>query len=429
MTRALAPALALALTACGAPATVTPPPETNANTGAEEVATLPGREPTPSERRAIATLERSAERVRGLTFTSHVPVRVQTPAEITAFIQDAIEQDELERARRFYVALGMLPPDLDVGTLIVGVMGEQVVGYYDPERDLMVIRDDVMRELGRSGVDPESASVLVHEYVHALQDQQLGLSAAMEVERTIDGENAMSSVVEGDATLSMIGYMADSAGAPLSALTSDPSRLRALLDMGMASARGDALAAAPPIVRVPLLSHYFDGLLLCATIHGRAAWPGVDGLHRTLPTTTEQVLHPEKYVAGEVGEVIVLPPLPSVESAGFAVLDEDTLGELEMSIFLGRGTTDRDATAGAGWDGDRVRVYERGTESAAVWVSAWDTEADAIEVEAAIAATPRAGEHIRRSGRAILLTTGLDGALRTDVDATFDAWAATLAAP
>lgn len=409
---------------CGA--TPTPPPAlptTNVAATADVAPALPGRAPSAAERRAIEPLERTAERIRDLHFLRPVPVRVQTAEEITAFVQASLERDELERARRFYVTLGMLPADLDIEAMLLAVMGEQIVGYYDPERDVMVIRDDVLRELAR-GSDAESSSVLVHEYVHALQDQNLALSEAMEVERSIDGDNAFSSVVEGDATLAMIGFMTDVAHVPLQTFTHDITRVQALLDQGL-STRGDELMGAPPIVRVPLLSHYFDGMLLCATLHGTRAWEGVDALHHAPPSTTEQVLHPERYLSGELGEEVVLPTFSTLESAGYAVLDEDTLGELELSIFLGRGT-DRDRAAGEGWGGDRVRVYVRGEESAAVWFTSWDTEPDAIEAEAAIARAPRVGDRVLRSGRALLFTAGLDASLSTEVEAAFTSWSATL---
>lgn len=422
-------ALALALLGCGgAPA---PSSERgDEGSGSENAAApLPGRAPTAAERAAIEPLVETAAAVRHLSFRVPVPVRVSAAEEIAAFVQASIEEDELERVRRFYVAVGMLDEDLDVAAMLVSVMGEQVVGFYDPERDVMVIRDDVMAELGRSRSidDLESTVVLIHEYVHALQDQNLELSAAMERERSIDADNAFSSVVEGDATLAMIGHVTSMAHMPLRALTSDPSRIRAMLAAGMGTPRGDELSAAPPIVRVPLLSHYFDGLLFCGSVHGQRDWAGVDELFRHEPASTEQVLHPERFFAGELPETIPLPALPTLEAAGFTVLDEDTLGELEMSIFLGRGR-DRDANAGEGWGGDRLRVYVRGDEEAAVWFSSWDAEAEAVEAAAAMAVSPRPGERTHRVGRAILFVAGLDDALAADVTTAFDAWAATLPA-
>ena len=51
----------------------------------------------------------------------------------------------------------------------------------------LVVRDDVMRSLARNSVD-EARVVLVHELVHALQDQHLQLGTLNEVERDSDAD-------------------------------------------------------------------------------------------------------------------------------------------------------------------------------------------------------------------------------------------------
>ncbi|HEX2679014.1 MAG TPA: hypothetical protein VHM19_20330, partial [Polyangiales bacterium] len=142
-----------------------------------------GRAPTAAEARVISELMGAAERVRGLRFEHDVPVVVEDRERITAYVESEIEEDELERERTVYIALGLLSPDLDVRALLLRVMGEQIVGYYDPESGRLVVRDDVMEAFARAGGDDERSdlvearTVLVHELVHALQDQNLNLSA------------------------------------------------------------------------------------------------------------------------------------------------------------------------------------------------------------------------------------------------------------
>ena len=92
--------------------------------------------------------------------------------------------------------------------------------------------------------------------------------------------------------------------------------LRALVDGGAVQTGGPEMASAPPILRAPLLSRYLDGLVFCATIHGRGGFRALDGAHRDPPTTSEQVLHPERYLAHEDGEPVALPELASLAAAG-----------------------------------------------------------------------------------------------------------------
>ncbi|MEQ9652806.1 MAG: hypothetical protein RLO52_45280 [Sandaracinaceae bacterium] len=434
-------ALVLALAGCGPGAS--PPPERRhppepVSTGAEAdpLSDIAGRPPTPREQEAIATLLRVAERTRNLTFGRPVPFRIQDRDVITQFVRDQIDAEELERARVFYVSIGLLVTALDIHDLLIRVLGEQIVGYYDPERSLMVIREDVAEQL-RPGQGSrqlgEAEMVIVHELVHALQDQRLGLGARYEEERTIDGENAFASIVEGDATLAMIGHMASRMGQPLSALTRNAAMLRMLIRQNPDAIQGQEIEQAPPIVRLPLMSRYLDGMILCATLHGQQGWRGVDGLHARPPVTTEQVLHPERYLARELPDEVTLPALDDLAAAGLTPHEEDSLGELETSIYLGQGLADaeRDESAAEGWGGDRIRVYRREDGSTAVvWWTTWDDEGEAREAELAARrvadASPadrRDRQRVERRGRAVLILRDLDPSLHAPVQAAFGAFA------
>jgi hypothetical protein len=365
----------------------------------------------------------TAERLRGLRFERDVPVRVQTRAEITAFINTQVEEDELAEAATFYVAIGLLDASVDVRALLLSVMGEQIIGLYDTDAHAMIVRDDVLAEItrvvanGGEVLSVQNAMVLVHEYVHALQDQRLGLEVAREVRdaRTIDEANAYASLVEGDATLTMLATNMPP-GRSLSDITRQPGLLRTLVGQGAGQGAGTELASAPAIIRVPLLSRYMDGLVYVGARHGRGGFPSIDSAFRTPPRTTEQVLHPEASLAALAVEAmrapmrIELPALPQMEAAGFHALDEETLGELELSVFFARGTNaDRNEAAAAGWNGDRIRVYERhvegGNETAFLWYLDWDSEADAVEAEQA--ATRIGGMSVRRDGTRLVLERGL----------------------
>lgn len=394
-------------------------------------ASVEGREPTAVERREIRRLRSLAETIRDLQFIRPVPVRVQTRLAITKFVREQIDDEELADARVFYLALGLLPEELDIRKLLIELLGKQIVGYYDPERDLMVIREDVaagLQEGGRAATH-EAKMVIVHEYVHALQSQHLGLAIQSQKERSIDAENAFASLVEGDATLAMVGHMAAGAGQSLRNLTANLEPLRGLVRSAAEVPGGPELARAPPIVRVPLVTRYLEGMLFCAALHARRGWASVDRAFRSLPASTEQVLHPERYLSGEAPEAVALPHFPSLERVGWTPFEEDTLGELEMSIYFGGDAEDgRDAAAASGWGGDRIRVYRRGDASAVVWFSTWDRERDARTAEqAARRVAPDApGSLVLRKRRALLILRGLPSALQPPVQRAFEAFALSL---
>ncbi len=400
----------------------TPTAQANANT-AEPSTPLAGRDPTPGEARALSTAMATAEQLRGVRFQRDVPVRVQTRAEITAFINTQVDDAELAEAATFYVAIGLLDPSVDVRALLLSVMGEQIIGLYDTDAHAMIVREDVLSELaqvianGGEVLSVQNAMVLVHEYVHALQDQRLGLDVAREVRdaRSIDEANAYASLVEGDATLTMLATNMPR-GRSLTDLTRTPGLLRSLVAQNAGQSSGTELASAPPIIRVPLLSRYMDGLVYVGARHGHGGFSAINSAFRSPPRTTEQVLHPEASLAMipvaamNTPMRIELPAMPQMEAAGWTALDEETLGELELSVFFARGTnTDRNEAAAAGWNGDRIRVYEQhvegGNHTAFLWYLDWDTEADAIEAEQA--ATRIGGMNVRREGTRLMLDRGL----------------------
>lgn len=404
-----------------------------------------GRPLTAREIQKIEPLVHAAEEIRNLRFAQPVPMQVQSAAAIRASMASELEDEDLLENRNFYVALGLLDPSLDVRELLLDVLGEQVVGYYDTKRHRLTLREDVMSQSfsfgsGRQVSMESPAMVIVHELVHALQDQALGLSAAEEVDRSDDAGNAFHAVVEGDATLAMVGHLMSRNGVPLFMLAGQVNTLRQLMSQQpqQAAPGSEALMHAPAIVRVPLMSAYIDGMLFCTTVYGqRGGWTAVDQAHREPPASTEQILHPEKYLVGERPDAIAIPPLTALESAGYRTLQDDTVGELEMSVYFALGTNDeRNTEAAMGWGGDRVRVVQsRNGTLGAVWFTSWDTEPEAVEAEnaaraiftrQAIAAIPH---RELRVGRALLMTRNIDDAsANTEIESAFRAFAASLPA-
>jgi hypothetical protein len=407
---------------------------------AAHAAVAPGhtRDVSPRELLTIEKLMAAAERVRGLRFDRQVPVLVQDAEAIAAYVDSQIKADELERSRTIYTALGLLAPDLDVRALLLRLMGEQIVGYYDVERGQLIVRDDVMRafggKLGSAAVDlAEARVVLVHELVHALQDQHLGLSSNIDAQRDSDADNAFRALIEGDATLAMIAYALERESLPLSELTRNPARVRNLSELVRSSPlAGSELGSAPPIVRVPLLSAYVDGLTFAAYLHGDGGWGRVDRAHADAPQSTEQVLHPERFARHEAPEKPRLPSPRDALGSGYELLHEDTLGELELRVYFGAGAQEAAAQhAAQGWGGDRLYAYRGADQKVAiVWLTTWDDEREAREAEQAAArvaatsaASARAEQLVERAGRAVLVLRQVPGPLQDALRKRFERWA------
>lgn len=277
--------------------------------------------------------------------------------------------DMLEDVALAYQTFGLLPDSVDLRALLVDLLLEQAVGYYDPGRDVLFVRDEAPAAM----VD----ALLAHELVHALQDQQIDLDSLAHSVTGNDARAAIQAAMEGQAMAAMLAYQyATMTGSTLSA--------EQLPDMGpeMAGALTDAaaypqLAQAPAIVREPLLFAYLGGLRFVQRLwRSQPGNPAPFG--EWLPESTEQLIHTERLLAERDRPVVLGIGEPG---EGWQVVYARDLGELEIRIYFEEHLQDqRVATAAAaGWDGDAYAVLAQGDELALVWYTAWDTEADADE--------------------------------------------------
>lgn len=338
---------------------------------------------------------------RGSGIESREPVRLARSdrAKLEAFLTEQLERDlPPERAEAVvatYARFGLLDPDLDLLELLRSLYLEQVAGYYDPAADTLFVRDDLDSEQLRP--------VLVHEMVHALQDRVMDLDSTMAARRDDNDELAAArAAVEGHATYVMMEWQLGQTTGRQVDLTSLPDLGGVLAGVDLSGAAGmPVLAEAPPLIRESLLFPYVGGLSFVQQVW-RDAGTREPPLGADLPTSTEQVLHPERFVddrdAPRTLGYVEEPP------AGWSEVHQDGLGEFEVRHFLGTFLADssRARSAARGWDADRYRLLreEGGEREVLVWVSAWDDaeEASAFADAAADAFRTRYGDDARVAG-------------------------------
>ena len=379
----------------GAPPPIPPPPSNAALRGSPRFHESPDadgkqrrpreRTPTAAERAIVRDLMTRAERLRRLRFREPVPVVVQNQDAVIAYIEEELNSSTFERAKTIYMALGMVSAELNVERELTETLAEQVVGYYDARRRQLVVRDDVFAGLlsaQRSREANGAREVLLHELIHALQDQHLGLQPLLNMAAHSDRLNAYRALVEGDATLATAGFSAQMQGKDLRTLVTDPAGLRGLsAAIRKAAVASPRLSKAPAILREPLLFAYCDGLQYVAHLWAaHNSFAGINAAHRAPPLTTEQILHPLR--PARLSEALELKPNPALLAAHYELIAEDTLGELELGIFLQQANANDAARSAAdGWDGDRVQVYRhRSGTTAALWLTRWDDVVDAREM-------------------------------------------------
>lgn len=330
--------------------------------------------------------------------------REELQAQLLEDFEEEYPEADREADQRLLAAFGLIPEDTDLGELYLDLYTEQIAGYYDPEADeLFVIAGD--DEL--SALDEVTYA---HEVTHALQDQAYDLEAIREpYEDNDDALLAITALIEGDATATQLDY-----------LLSHPALLARFTAEAGQMGEMPQLDNAPPVIREALLFPYEGGQVFVAALQEEGGYDAVDAAYADLPLTTEQILHPEKYIGERDAPTEVdLPDLLPTLGTGWEQLDENNFGEFQIRIMLeGEMSEILAETAAAGWDGDRYALYANGDEQVITWQSVWDSEEDALEFATALQAYDEARFDAMYTGDQTLALDTPENAARIVLDGT-----------
>jgi len=144
----------------------------------------------------------------------------------------------------------------------------------------------------------------------------------------------------------------------------------------------------PVAIREGMMFPYRAGFSFVAALRRRQPWSSVDAAFGKPPRSTEQVIHPERYLADDLPVPVAFDSFTTLR--GYSVAHNTVWGELGFSLFLRSHEVDPATTtlASTGWGGDRALVLVRDDDgrpqkAVAIARTEWDTEADAIEAEEA----------------------------------------------
>lgn len=318
----------------------------------------------------FSELEQEAQDSRELDLLQPLDVTTISREEYSEINEQQIEEEnpaeDIADWQQVLVFRGYIEPDDDILQIYTDLMSGQVLGFYDTEtKELFII------STSDSEWNVTDKSTFVHETTHAIQDQHFDIATVMApaIEaNTDDRYYAVLSLIEGDATISETIYLVRND--LIDQLIEEQS------DMDVSS-----LDRAPILLQETLLFPYTQGADFVVHFWQIGGWKAVNQIWENPPTTTEQILHPEKYEEGE-GAIPVAVADPTESMSDWRLLEYNENGELITKVFLlNGGASDRVASSAAeGWGGDAHYVITNDEgETAMVWASTWDTEEDAQE--------------------------------------------------
>lgn len=348
-----------------------------------------------------------ASKTRGLKVLEKVPTRVVSRTELLRYIDRRIQTTGAgKEASALGVVLksfGVVSKDFDLLGFYRATARQEVAGYYAPEAKTLFVLDWLPSLL----VKP----TLVHEATHALQDQHFGLKRFLHaIPGCSEPQTAATALVEGDAT----AVMMESLGSGESV---EPDMLE---DAAEAMDKFSSVLTllfggteTPEALRYVLLFPYVQGVRLVYTLKRHGDFNEVNQAYSRLPVSTEQVLHPSKFLNRQDPPLDVWCRVRRFASLkGYRLVGTNIMGELGFRAVF-RQLSGRKAASkiAEGWGGDRYYVYRnpRTHETVVLILSVWDSESDAVEFLQGLRHLPEHGRPVaRRFGKTVAAVFGLD---------------------
>jgi|GEM_PF-1864812 len=324
-----------------APAAVTPTtaaPPTTATTAKKAPAG-----PAPTDWNHVAdTVRPYIEKETGLTFSSPLKVTVLDAGPFNDRLTTARLNPAIARAQRIepiVKALAVVDPGVNLADQVKRLSTGNVPAFYDPATRELVVKSGQLT--------PYALTKVVHEMVRADYDQHFNLNRPSLVAPDDETGIAWDSLVEGTATRIENRFISALPTADKNSVTAEQQRLQALVPKDL-----------PDYVLVEYAFPFGSGPKFADYLMNNGGTAKVDAAFENPPITTEQILHPEKYAAGEGPKPLDAP------TADGPVIRSGSLGQLLTSLMLAQVLTPGDAEAASdNWGADRYVAWQNGADT------------------------------------------------------------------
>ena len=315
-----------------------------------------GSDQSLSPEQRVRQIADQVEQLRGLDYAKEVDADFLADDALERRISKLFLEDYTaamaDAESRILGLLGAVPPASDMAELRREALEGQVAGFYVPE-----IKELVVRSSGDVGAVEKIT--LAHELEHALADQRLDLPLAEDPDPSrADEDLAALALVEGDATLTMQQYALQHL--PFDeqlSLASDPTVVRAQ----------QQLQELPHYLQQELAFPYLEGLNFVCDLYAEGGWDAVDEAYSNPPSSSDQILLPERYGAGEQSAD---PRDPGSLGSPWHEELSSSFGAAELKWLFEAPGGDTSAAlpdpeaAAAAWGGGELTLWTNGGDSA-----------------------------------------------------------------
>jgi hypothetical protein len=280
-------------------------------------------------------------------------------------------QEEAKLDALVMSAFDFVPRNFDLFQLSRRYLGDSIAGFYDPStKDFVVVSDD-------KEISALEQWIYAHEFIHALQDQHFQLGLITDTSLNEEANLTIRALAEGEAQLVQEQYIEQGYFTQ-----EDLVEIFNLINR----IQSNDVGYLPPVLVNGFIFPYVTGQQFAQTLYQRGGWPALNNAWVNLPQSTEQIIHPDRYFAGDVPQIVSLQPLTNTLGSGWTLLEEAVFGEFMLREYLSQGLDKNQVDqAATGWGGDRYAVYwhEENDNLVMVLRSVWDSGAESGEFTAA----------------------------------------------
>lgn len=338
----------------------TTPTSRTSSEGGAATGTTPANAAASSIEAAVPAIEAFVEKERGLKFNSPVDVTLLPDDEFEKRVTETDDEDEaeVERSEAVLKAMGLLDDQVDLAAVVRSFTAGTVLGFYDIKTKELVVRG--------ARASPFVRSVLAHELLHALEDQNFDLDRPDLGDEAFLGFQALA---EGSALRIEDRYRASLSKAEQRAADREERSL------------GGNVPDVPEVVQVIFGFPYAYGPDLVGAIVRAGGQARFDAAYTAdPPASSEQVLDPERYLKGDDPKPV---PTPAADGKAF---DDGEIGQLFLALMLRAELDDGDARVAAdGWGGDHYVAWKDGERTCVRMDFVMDTPADTAQLTTALA--------------------------------------------
>jgi hypothetical protein len=330
----------------------------------------------PSIFQQVDEMVASLSQITGWRIERKVPSEMLTKEKFRSFVDSKVKEtssrDQLRAEEITLKMFGFVPPDFNLAKETVELVSEQAAAFYDYNKKRLFILDSTSEGM-------EQRVALVHELAHALADQHHPLGKYLHKgSPDDDASTARQAVMEGQATWLTWAYVAKRNGGKAEVPKEMIDQLTRAL--GSDSAEFPVFTKSPLYMKESLVFPYNEGLRFQEAVYRKMGRAGFDQVFSRAPESTQQILHPDVYLAARKPTE---PEPPTIQTAvgkkdakRFRLLAEGSLGEFDFSVLLRQYVEEKQGTEAAShWRGATYRIYENKREMYPVltFKSEWDS--------------------------------------------------------